>query len=106
MTDDGTGGGNGKVTRLPTARPAPEPEPPARLRGLHGFATTAMALCALVAIGLALVLITVNWTSEGRHVIIVMLVLTIVALIASALTVVFAAARATYPRRGDTSADD
>lgn len=94
-----------EVTPLPTAQPLPEPPPPTAPKGLHAFATSSMAACAFVGIALTLALVTVNWTPWSRRVVIVTLVLTVVAFIASAMTAVLAGARATHPRSGNTTHD-
>ena len=65
-----------------------------------------MAIFAIVGIFTTLALVTVNWTPWSRHVAIVILVLTIVALIASALIALFAGARATHPRSPQRSSDE
>ena len=103
MTDEGTGPRSADVVPLPGAQPLPEPQPPTRTRGLHGLATSALAICAFIGIGLTFALITVNWTPEARRVVIVILVLTTVAFMASAMTAVFAGARATYPQRNEVA---
>ena len=111
MSENGTSGQSGRagpdaganrrnqgVTRLPTSQPLPQPDPPSRPTGLHGAAITSMASSAIVGIILTVALITVDWTSTVRKTMVVVLVLTCVAFLASATTAVFAAARATYPR--------
>lgn len=89
---------SGEVVPLPGAQPLPEPTPPSAPRGLHAVATSALAIFAFIGIGLTFALITVNWTPEARRIVIVILVLTTVAFMASAMTAVFASARATHPR--------
>lgn len=80
--------------RLPTARPDPEPVAPSAPRGLHAVATGSMAFCAMVGIVLTLLLVTVNWTSYSRRIVVVALVTSVVLFLLSAAVAVFAGARA------------
>ena len=90
------------VTRLPTAQPDPVPPEPTPLRGLHAAATGSMALFATLGIFLTLLLVTVNWTTYSRRLVVISLVMTTVLFIASAATAVFAGARAAHPRSDST----
>lgn len=104
MSEDDPAPGN--VTPLPGAQQLPEEPPPTPLRGLHGFATTSMAVLGALGIFLGIALLTVNWTPWSRHVVIVILVLTMVAFLASAFIAVFAGARATHPRHAKGSSTE
>jgi hypothetical protein len=106
VSDETPDDGPAEVTRLPTARPDPPPVRPSGPRGLHAFATGTMALCAIVGIVLTLLLVTVNWTSYSRRIVVVALVSTTVVFVLSAATAVLAGARATYPRNDSSAQDD
>lgn len=106
MNKNGNAPPSRQVTRLPTSQPDVEPDPPARATGMHGAAITSMASSAILGIVLTFAFITVEWTPGPRRFVIVALVLTGVAFLASASAAVFASARATHPRRESVEAHD
>jgi len=87
-----------KVVPLPSDY-VPQQPPVSRPGVMHGTATIAMAVFAIVGFLAMLAFITVGWPGRSGRYVIAVVFLAIVGFLASAAIAIFAAARDTYPAR-------
>jgi hypothetical protein len=98
---DNDEGAKDKVVPLPSDY-VPQDAPTSRPGLLHGIATIAMAIFAIVGFLAMFAFITVGWPGDSGRYVIVVVVLAGVGFLASAAIAVLAAARDTYAGRSIT----